>query len=173
MKELKGDLWDTQCDAVCISTNGFVKNNGECVMGKGCAKEAAEYFPEIPKVLGDRIKKYGNVVNLLRHCDGVAILSFPVKPEKVVAENHRMVVRHMQRTFKIADGSEVPGWACVADIEIIKRSAEQLVVLADKHGWKKVLIPRVGTGAGELDWKDVKPILDEILDDRFIAITYK
>lgn len=172
INELKGDLFDIECDAVCISTNGFVKANGENVMGRGCAKQAAEFFPEIPKLLGDRIKKYGNVVNKLRHYEGVAIVSFPVKPEmNPLLADKKEVVKHVRGKYKLGD--QVPGWACVADIGIIEQSAIQLVEMADKNEWEKILIPRVGCGAGELDWSDVKPILDRILDDRFYAVDFK
>jgi len=171
MKEAKGNIWEMECDAVCISTNGFIKNNGECVMGRGCAKEAVEFFPEIPKLLGERLRKHGIVVQTIRHFEGVAILSYPVKPaSQVCVFDQRNVVSHMQKHYKVYD--EVPGWACVADIEIIERSAKELVALADQHGWQKVIIPRVGCGAGELTWSKVKPILDEILDDRFTAVTF-
>jgi len=37
MKELRGNLFHTPCDVICITTNGFVKRNGEAVMGRGCA----------------------------------------------------------------------------------------------------------------------------------------
>lgn len=173
MKEAKGNLWDMPCDAVCISTNGFVKNNGECVMGRGCAKEAAEYFPEIPKLLGTKLKKYGNVVQTIRHFEGVAILAYPVKPVSFEFFNEldcEGIVSHMR--YKFNPGDEVPGWACVAEMEIIERSAKELVALADRHGWKNILLPRVGCGAGELSWSKVKPVLDEILDDRFTAVTF-
>lgn len=172
MKEAKGNMWDMSCDAICISTNGFVKSNGECVMGRGIAKEAAEFFPEMPKLLGDRIKKYGNVVNKLRHYEGVAIVSFPVKPEMNPFLNSKSeVVKHMQSKFRVGD--QVPGWSCVADINIIEQSARQLLFLTNRNNWDKVLIPYVGTGAGELKWADVKPVLDNILDNRFCAVTFK
>lgn len=174
MQEIKGNMWETECDAVCITTNGYLKMNSEAVMGRGCAKQAAEYFPEIPKILGERIKKYGNVVSPIRHFEGVAIVSFPVKSEGFKFQNEldcEDIVKHMRYRFKA--GETVPGWACVADIEIIKKSADQLVKMASSHGWKKVLLPRPGCGSGELSWADVKPVLDEILDDRFYVITYE
>jgi len=171
MKELKGDLFDIECDALCITTNGFVKNNGEAVMGKGCAKQAAEYWPNIPKQLGTLIKQYGNRVHGLMVVEGVAIVSFPVKPEmNPLLADKSEVVRHMQSKYKLGD--QVPGWACVADINIIRRSAQELVHLANSSGWKKILVPRPGCGAGELSWTNVKPVLDSILDDRFYAVTF-
>ena len=174
MKEIKGDLWNTVCDAVCISTNGFVKRDGSCVMGRGCAKQALAYFPTMPWDLGSLIKNNGNNVHHMLNYGGVDILSFPVKPVSFTfsgALDCKHIVKHMRYKFK--PGDEVPGWACVADVDIIKRSAEQLVKMADTYGWKKVLIPRVGCGAGELSWADVKPVLNEVLDDRFVAVTFK
>ena len=145
MKEIKGDLFSIDCDAVCITTNGYVKSNGQAVMGKGCAKQAAEYFPDLPKLLGDRITKNGNVVNLLRHYQGVAILSFPVKPITRECRNpDEDIVSHMCCNFTI--GQDIPGWACTASLSLIKTSAEQLVKIVDHNKWETVLIPRVGAG---------------------------
>lgn len=78
MREIVGDLWDFYGKSgfiVCITTNGFVKKNGEAVMGRGCAKEAKLRFPGIARLLGESIKKGGNHITPLR----VGLLSFPVK----------------------------------------------------------------------------------------------
>jgi hypothetical protein len=172
MQELKGDLFDIECDALCVTTNGFVKNNGEAVMGKGCAKQLAEYYPETPERLGYMLNKKGNKVHELFKRDGVQILSFPVKTDmEYIVTNKAYIVKHMQNKFAL--GSNVPGWACVADISIIEKSAKRLVKLADKNGWKKILLPRPGCGAGELSWNKVQPVLNSILDDRFYAVTFK
>ena len=48
-------------DIVCVTTNGIIKSNGELVMGAGCALEFKNRFPKIPKILGDKIKKSGNL----------------------------------------------------------------------------------------------------------------
>ena len=42
MIEIKGSLFNEPCDAFCITTNGFIKKDGTCVMGRGCAKQAAD-----------------------------------------------------------------------------------------------------------------------------------
>ena len=49
---------------------------------------------------------------------------------------------------------------------------EHLVNLANVMGWQTILCPRFGCGAGELNWEDVKPMIENILDDRFICVTY-
>jgi len=170
MKQIRGNLFNQECDAFCVTTNGFVKNNGEAVMGKGCAKTLAEYFPRVPLLLGHEIDRKGNRVNRIMVHEGREILSFPVKPARSKIRKSSEVVKHMQSQFRA--GSNVPGWACVADIQIIARSALELVEMADQYGWEKVVIPRPGTGHGELSWEDVCPVLEEILDDRFYIITF-
>ena len=69
-------------------------------------------------------------------------------------------------------GTTIPGWACKAKPDLIVQSCKQLVKLADQYGWKKILLPRPGCGAGELQWKDIKKIIQPLLDDRFVVCTY-
>ena len=61
-------------------------------------------------------------------------------------------------------------WAQKADLELIRKSAEQLVEISQYC--ERVLIPRPGCGNGQLNWEEVKPILEEILDDRFYVISF-
>lgn len=78
MLEKFGDLWEfhRQPNTVaCITTNGFVKTNGQCVMGRGCAQQARDKFPGTAALLGDLIKAYGNHV----HYIGNNMLAFPTK----------------------------------------------------------------------------------------------
>ncbi|WP_275451504.1 macro domain-containing protein [Geobacter anodireducens] len=53
----------------------------------------------------------------------------------------------------------------------IRRSAAELRALADREGWTRVIVPRPGCGGGGLAWQDVRPLLADILDDRFTMIT--
>jgi O-acetyl-ADP-ribose deacetylase (regulator of RNase III) len=57
-----------------------------------------------------------------------------------------------------------------ADIFLIRRSAKQLVDLANMTNWQTIAMPRPGCGNGGLDWEDVKPVIESILDDRFVVI---
>jgi len=166
MIEVKGDLFtyykDNPCDAIVITTNGFVKANGRAVMGRGCAKEALSLMPEIDKKLGDNIARMGNMVSFLRS----RVISFPVKGVSKLCTNENDYVGHMN--FKIGD--TIPGWACKAELSIIERSANELVSIVP-DSWKDIIIPRPGCGAGELRWSEVKEVLG-VLDDRFKVITW-
>lgn len=78
MKTVIGNMWvyDGRLGfIICVTTNGYIKTNGEGVMGAGCAKEAAERYPTLPRLLGMSLQRRGNVVSLLTP----TILSFPVK----------------------------------------------------------------------------------------------
>ena len=55
-------------------------------------------------------------------------------------------------------------WWEVADIELIKESCRQLVKLLGPN--ETALLPRPGCGNGKLNWSDVKPEIESILDDR-------
>lgn len=151
MREVTGNLWTYPADVRVITTNGFVKKNGECVMGRGCALEAKTRYPGIAVVLGTLIRAHGNHVYRIWG-DSAAIYSFPVK--------------HM--------------WDEVADPELIARSALELVAAIDNIPTNnsaalatlRIVIPRPGCGNGSLRWEDVRPILQPILDDRFHIITF-
>lgn len=142
MREDKGNLWTYPTDARIITTNGTLKKNGEAVMGRGCALEAKLRYPTLPLELGNRIKDFGNVP--FGFIYDVDLITFPVK--------HQFWQR--------------------ADIELIKQSAEEIQVVLHMLPYDTIVMPRPGCGNGGLDWNDVKPILNEILDDSFVALTY-
>lgn len=145
MIEVVGNLWDYPADIRCITTNGFVKKNGEAVMGRGCAAEAAKKNHSLPRLLGEGIKRHGNVVQWLWGSKlGEIILAFPVKHN----------------------------WFEDADPNLIMDSCTQLVKwVEDLEHIKVVVLPRPGCGNGKLTWAQVKPLLIS-LDDRFHIIDF-
>lgn len=146
MLEAVGNLWDVEADLRCITTNGATrKSDGAAVMGRGCAREAKTKFPGIDFRLGELLRKHGNrVMRLMKLPDGSHLASFPVKHN----------------------------WREQADPDLIRRSAEQLVALADKFGYERVVLPRPGCGNGKLSYDQVRPILAGVLDERFAVITF-
>lgn len=149
MKEIKGDILELmttgEFQAFCITTNGFVKKNGACVMGRGIALTCRDLFPNLDMKLGRLIRNKGNHVWVLDKYQHGFIISFPVKHN----------------------------WWEDADIELIKRSCHELMQRIDNATLtKKVLLPRPGCGNGKLKWEDVKPVIEQILDDRVYVATF-
>lgn len=62
-------------------------------------------------------------------------------------------------------------WWEVADIELIKESCRQLMKLLGPD--ETALLPRPGCGNGKLNWSDVKPVIEKILDDRVSIVHWK
>ncbi len=77
IQELSGNLWEyyNQGYVVAITTNGKVARSGNNVMARGTAKQAAQRFPDLPQLLGDKINQFGNHVFDL----GQRLVSFPVE----------------------------------------------------------------------------------------------
>ena len=174
MKTKRGNILDkmNKYDAVCITTNGFVTTTTKAVMGRGIAYSFDNRF-NIAYKLGKILIKKGNHVHIIlkKNKYHPVICSMPVKPFSVKVDKKCInIVRHARYNYR--KGEYAPGFHAVADIKIIKKSTKELVKMADQEGWKKVLLPRPGCGAGELTWKEVKPVLNKILDDRFTCMTF-
>ena len=145
MREETGDIWEAY-NAGCwivIPTNGFVRNDGTAVMGRGLAWQAKERFPILQLDLGERLKEYGNHVFVFSR---YRIITFPVKHKWMEDANVNLIQRSCMELMKVVE---------------------------DAHGVFSlpIYIPRVGCGNGKLDWNNVKPILASSLDDRFIVIS--
>lgn len=122
---------------------------GTCVMGRGCAREAAKKWPGLPRIIGARIKESGNDVFLwTEYLSG--------KEPTVVNQLLIFPVKHK--------------WMEPADPNLISMSAASLAVFAAQRPSTIFLLPRPGCGNGQLDWKDVKPLL-EFLPDNVLVIT--
>lgn len=139
------DLWDVLADARVITTNGSVKTSGRAVMGRGCALQATQRYAFLQLTLGKAIQAHGNHVALLVEPTGdAALCSFPVKH----------------------------AWMERADLILIAQSATELRELTNAKGWLSVVLPRPGCGNGGRKWaSEVRPILQPILDDRFLVVT--
>lgn len=144
-------LPQTTQDAVVITTNGMLKQDGTAVMGKGIALAADQRF-HIAQQLGEYIRQYGNQVYVL----GVkkdeqtgrlmSIITFPTKYD----------------------------WRNPADINLIQVSAQQLIRQCARFEIQNCYMPRPGCTNGGLNFEtQVKPILEPILDNKFIITDYQ
>lgn len=139
MQELRRDLWE--CDGVlAITTNGFVKSNGNAVMGAGVAREAVLLIPGVERELGRLLRKNGNI------CQRVAGPGCNIEFERSIVS---FPVKH--------------NWFEKASLGLIAESARQLGVLMDKHVQGDIFLPRPGCGNGKLTWPVVRDTLEPIL----------
>ena len=133
-------------EAICVTTNGVVKQDGHAVMGAGIALQANQKF-NLSAKLGYYITVYGNrAFNLGMHQDGnryYTVFTIPTKHD----------------------------WKNDSDINLICKSCQQLVEMCNKFGIFKCYLTRPGCGHGNLNWEHtVKPWLEQILDDRFVVV---
>ena|SRR3990167_5006344 len=182
MKTKTGNIWDFigKVDAICITTNGYVKRDGTCPMGRGIAKEALSRYPKIDKILGLYLKQYGNRPFKLVKEKDTWICSFPTKEAGLelslsfCREQEFLGKDYIDQVLTWAQGHYrkgdiVPGYHLQSNKALIQASAEKLVLMADKFNWKKIILPPPGCGNGGLSWPTILPFLS-CLDDRFIVV---
>jgi hypothetical protein len=144
MKEERLDLWaiHKQGIPIAITTNGGVRRDGACVMGRGIAFQAKTLYPGFPFIVGKLINEGGN---------HAYIVNIPGSPAPLIT----LPVKHY--------------WSDEADLELIARSVMELVELTDH--FNRIYLPRPGCGNGRLTWETVRPVIEPFLDNRFTVCT--
>ena len=154
MREMQVNLWEAMhypdTSAICITTNGTIKRNGEAVLGRGTALEAQRKWPGLPRALGNWLKT--TVHTSTPHLFIVPKHSFLDQPVDLVC----FPVKYQ--------------WHERASLELIAHSCRALQESCDLFGWSQVYLPRPGCGNGQRSWAEVFPIV-ETLDDRVIVVT--
>lgn len=135
-------------DACVVTTNGIIKNDDRAVMGAGIAKYCRDNFIGCDAILGMMLKTTGNHAHILKcypipgKMECFTLVSFPTKND----------------------------WRDNSSIELIRRSCKEIVKLADEYHFDNIYMPCPGCTNGHLDyWKDVRPVLIEELDSRFMV----
>ena len=144
MLEITGNIFDpdswsckptTPKIALCVTTNGEIKANGQAVMGAGMSKAFTLIYPQLPVILGQRLSGSGNQVHYLLTDGNVHILSFPTK-------HH---------------------WRDSSDLALIENSARTLAELAILKPYCTFILTRPGSGLGCLSWSTVRNLIATIL----------
>lgn len=168
MKERKADLFETiyedGVDAICITTNGMYLADGRAAMGGGCAGVCAKRWPETSMRLGKCLK------NLMENVPYV-IGALDADGE-YLEPNLKMIREHKFKTL-IFSFPTIDNLMDGAKLGLIKKSAKELKVLVDRFGLRSIMVPRPGVGIGGLSWGDVKPQLEEFMDDRFTIVSFE
>jgi hypothetical protein len=170
MKETFGeDLFDqiSIADGICIPTNCTIDNDGSNIMG-ACAGAAAMRWEEIPSIYGRILNFSPNVPVILGYinkADHSEFCSALVDPEDVPAwlEGNDLFTRLI--AFPTMHEIGQP-----ASLELVIRSAQLLVELANLCYLDSVYLASPGTGVGGLAVEEVHGALRSILDDRFTVM---
>lgn len=165
MKEIKKDLFkciaDDNVDAICITTNRNYTMNGLACMDNGCAYEAANRWPEVPKRLGNLLKRLrSNVPYIIGMVDKDAN-SLALSADAITDKAYKCLIFSFPTINNLGTG---------ANMQLIKQSATILKDYADQYNLKGIVLPRPGGG---LDWEDVKSEIESILDDRFTIVSFE
>lgn len=153
MREFRGNMWDyflhrDEKNAhfiLCITTNCTVKWNGQAVMGKGCAKEAAQKIPGIAKHLGEFIDTFGPNAGYFAQ----------VAPKEEWA--HKVIVFPVKYQYWLS-----------ADLDLIRGSALWLRTDATINTNHIYILPRPGCGAGGRKWREVYPLVQDLPDNVWV-----
>lgn len=138
-----------EADALCFTSNGVVKSNGELVMGAGVARAFKIRFPGVAASAGERVRASGNVCQMvdnwlvepdIRSGFFMPLVAFPTK-------HH---------------------WRSKSSMNLILKSAHELMSWVDEHKLSNVYLPRPGVGLGGLQWERVKQQLESVFDDRIV-----
>ncbi len=191
MLEISGDIFQLISQDPCpynmllVPTNGAVDRFGNAIMGAGFAKSVKDLVPETALKLGTWLTVQRKL--LMKHpsseetepwnfpyrigvYQGVHLFSFPTKSTKVTVTADSIIPRYRG---KYELGQQIDGWMGVSQLPLIERSAKFIAELVNQVPLliERVILPRVGTGEGALDWEtEVKPILDKYWDDRYTVV---
>lgn len=167
MKERKTDLFETiyedDVDAICVTTNGQYTMQGIAAMGGGCAGVCARRWPETARKLGQMLKTFGtNIPFIIGALDENGEYLVPTR-EGIKNKEYKCLIFSYPTINNLINGS---------NLQLIKQSATILKDYVDQFDLKNVMVPRPGVGIGGLSWDEVKPEIENILDDRFTIVSF-
>jgi hypothetical protein len=136
-----GNMWNSfhETDAFCITTNSYIRKDGEVVMGRGIAKQTKNLFEDLPLALGNKIK------NRCGHLGTYGVL--PTNRN----ENDKFVAFQVKTHFKND-----------ATVSLIENSAKILGRMAFKYQDKRFDLNFPGIGNGGLNQSEVKPVVEDL-----------
>lgn len=157
MEVIKGNIWDKHQEGafICITVNCTPNSRGNATMGKGIAKQAVDRFPKLPELLGKTQIEFASKT-------GSFFTERSRRPQ--VFRNYRLI------TFP----TKLVWWED-SILDLIEASCHHLIKIADTMTTLPfpIYLPKPGCENGGLQWEKVQPIVEEILDDRFIICDLK
>lgn len=141
-------MFKSIADVLMVTTNGFVKNNGCLVMGRGAAWCMSQKYPDTPSIFGNLIKKHVEDFGSKIHTPYGVLIAPGFR-------NPLLGAFQVKRHFKDK-----------ADLELIAYSTAVLTTWAN-GGWRGLTIALnfPGIGNGQLERGEVLPYIEELPDN--------
>jgi hypothetical protein len=159
-----GNLMDqlSSYSDVCITTNSFVKTNGELVMGRGFAKQMADLYPQLAFHAGQEILKWNQEFNTW---DGLDERVGTPDPYGFLhlTRSHTCVIRpHRIHLFQVKKY-----WGDDATLELVKRSVDmmQAHVRGTERFGRTFALNYPAIGNGKLKKSEIEPIIATLPDN--------
>ncbi len=151
------NLWESKADIYAITTNSFIKNNGELVMGRGAALEAKNQYSRLAYEAGERILQMCGHLGEYNWFDISRVLPsgcmYDIRDGKALRLVHIFGMFQVKYHFKDK-----------ADLDLIYRSTLILKNQAQRMPYAKIAMNFPGIGNGGLSIDQVLPIV-QILPD--------
>lgn len=104
MIEARGNLWDMEADARCVTTNSVIRKDGTLVMGAGIAKQAAIRHPDLPARIASLIRVFGNWPF---YFPDLCVMTFPTKEDWRNPSIPELIKDSAQRATWLADAHKL------------------------------------------------------------------
>ena len=107
VQEISGDLWTfhAQGEWVAIPTNGIVNPSGDAVMGAGLAKDAATRHPDLPRLLGQELRRSGNRPYAFIH---PRLITIPTKNHFRNPADPDLIVASIKEVVQLIEKRNIP-----------------------------------------------------------------
>jgi len=145
MKTIIGDLWTIDAAWRIIPTNLVVRRDGRAVMGAGVALDAFRKYPQLAVELGEAIRQlhWAPLTRPVTHFPAYRLSCLPTKYD----------------------------WRERSNVDLICRGLRQFVDdLPTLDPLTSIALPMLGCGLGGLPATTVRPLLERLLDDRFVLV---
>lgn len=111
MQEIIGNLWDVHNQGFCIGvpTNGNCRRDGRAVMGAGVALAAAKRFPNLPSLLGAKLRASGNHAYYWHEC---RLVTLPTKEAWTQPSTLRRIEQTAREAVRLAHHYELTAIHC-------------------------------------------------------------
>ncbi len=139
-----GNMWEwyNGYDLVLVTTNSYVKQNGDLVMGRGAALEAVSHLSNLAKGLGKII------LSRKGHLGTYGLIVFPDWPRTKIG------AFQVKRSFSKK-----------AELDLIALSTDMLNAFTQQYSSAVIALNFPGIGNGGLEREDVLPIIETLSDN--------